>query len=378
VAKSAIMTMKKKKVLVFLPFLTRGGAETQGLLLAKGLKQNGFEVEVCGFSLKNGNETLLPSLVDSNIQHFTLPFGMDVFTSRFAQYKAFWEFRKILLMHQIDVIIPFTWWCNFLSALVFKFAGVKQCFWNQRSVDEHVNIRKIERLLPLKSLTFVSNSKPGKKFLVKRFSIPEQRVHIINNGVKVNENNSVAKKKLTLPVKDDDFVAVMLANFFPEKDALTVIRGVDTLRHRYTHFKMLFVGNAHSEYGLHAKAKAFEHNLCNQVFFIDSVEEVDQILEVAHVGILSSKSEGCPNSILEYIQHGLPVVATNIEAIADVTGENYPFLFELGNEKDFIEKICPLLESAELRSSTAKQLQEEVLPRYATSKMIDSFISLIK
>ncbi len=368
---------QRKKILVFLPFLTRGGAETQGLLLAKGLKQHGFEVLVCGFKLKQGEETLLQELEASQIAYTTLPFGMDVFAGRASMWAACWSFKGFLKAHQVNVIIPFTWWCNFLSAIVFRFAGVRQCFWNQRSVDTHVPIRKVEKLIPVSRLTFVSNSNPGKKFIAERFGIAKERVAIIHNGIKQQAHSNTNLLPQDIGIDSTDMVMVMVANFFPEKDASTVVRGVDLLRHKIPNIKMLFVGNADSYNGRDTKALAFDLQLCENIKFVNSIREIGAVLKMAHLGVLSSTSEGCPNSVLEYINYGLPVLATNIEAIADVTGKEYPFLFHVKDENDFAEKALMLLQSENLRQQTAAKLQQTVLPEFSTPKMIEQFLSLI-
>lgn len=46
------------------------------------------------------------------------------------------------------------------------------------------------------------------------------------------------------------------------------------------------------------------------------------------------RSEGCPNSVIEYMQFGLPVVGTNIPGIRDLVGDvGVRYLFPVG---DFI------------------------------------------
>lgn len=372
------MKIKGKKILIFLPHLTRGGAETQGVLLAKGLQQKGCSVEVCGF--KHPDESLISTLKRENLNYFTLPMGMDVFQYRKESLKAFLIFRKILNQRKIDVIIPFTWWCNFLSAITFRFSHVKQCFWNQRSVDHHVRIRRMERFIPKHKLTFVSNSKVGREFLMERFQISEDNVRIINNGIKplpVPSEDEYTHKTNLLDIDSTHFTLIMMANFFPEKDVETVIYGIDKIRKSMPKVKMIFLGNSKSIIGTKAKALCFDLKLENHVIFKDTVEDVGNFLKLADVGVLSSTSEGCPNSILEYIQSELPVLATNIEAISDVVGNDYPFLFGVKNSEEFAEKVEKLASSKELRESMVNRLKVK-LENYSTEKMVENFNQLIK
>lgn len=370
-------TGNKKHVVIFLPFLTYGGAEKQGLLLAKALQQSGlYTVQVIGFSNNTHSYPLIKELQNEGINYEVLPFGMYVFFNRVQRIKAIIQFTRLLRAKKVKVLIPFTWWPNYLSAVCFRFAGVEKCFWNQRSVDQHVPQTGWEKLIPVSRLTFVSNSNPGKKFIAQRFGIPESSVHVINNGV----TPAAATGNTQLPIIDTakPVCLTMLANFYPEKDVFTVIKGIGILKNKGYRVKMQFVGNAANAQGEKAKALAFDLGLHEQVVFVPQVENVEQLLLDSNVGVLSSSSEGCPNSVLEYISYRLPVLASNIEAISDVTGTAYPYLFALGNEHDFAEKAAQLINSLQRGdNSAAETLFKNVLPDYTITGMVAKFVNLI-
>ncbi|MCS6819331.1 MAG: glycosyltransferase family 4 protein, partial [Chitinophagales bacterium] len=247
---------------MFIPFLTRGGAEMQGFLLATGLAGKGYHVEICAFRNQHAQSNLIQELDKYQLNYFELPFGMEVFFSRYDTFKALWSFRKILTQKKIDIIIPFTWWCNFLSALVFRFAGVKQCFWNQRSVDHHVPVRKIEKLIPTSRITFVSNSNPGKKFISSRLKVPLEKISVIRNGVQMKNLNLNYENASAQRGDNKLFKIIMVANFFPEKDHATVLKGLKLMLNDRTDVQVLFAGNCENDFGMRAKSLAFDLKLC--------------------------------------------------------------------------------------------------------------------
>jgi len=62
--------------------------------------------------------------------------------------------------------------------------------------------------------------------------------------------------------------------------------------------------------------------------------------------ILTSKYEGFGMVLLEALQCGRPIVASNNSAIPEVLGQDYPWLFNTGEASDLLEKIIGLIEDA--------------------------------
>jgi glycosyltransferase involved in cell wall biosynthesis len=372
------MKNKAIKTLIFLPFLTRGGAETQGLLLAKGLKQKGYDVEVCGFELPDKPYTLISELDAVCIKHFVLPFQMNVFGTRLSQLKTSLAFINILNKGKYDVLIPFTWFPNFLSALTFRFGRVKVCFWNQRNVEDHVGVFALEKFIPLNRLKFVSNSTPGRKFLQRRFNLNETDVMLIKNGLSVRaplKKISSWNAELNLQGR---IVITMVANFFHEKDFETVLKAVALLKEKFPAVLLLLAGGGGSLSHKHTtKALAFDLGLTEHLKFLDTVSDIGGLLSVTHIGLLSSISEGCPNSILEYMHAKLPIVASNIEGVADILGNNYEYLFEVGNHQMLSDKMLELMQDENLRKAIGEKLYEKVTAEYEVELMVNSFIQLM-
>lgn len=366
-----------RRVLIFLPFLTYGGAERQGFLLAQGLHQQGYNVTVGGFKLKDEKYPLISDLQHAGIKHYVLPFEMAVMPGRKTILPALYTFIKYLRSQKFDAIIPFTFWPNYLSAHAARFVNAR-CFWNQRSVDDHVAVHRLEKWLPINKLSFISNSRPGTDFLVRRFTLkPEQVTTIANSVVEIAPRNTAAYWRNQLQLKEDETVVTMVANFYPEKDFDTVIAAANTLRDKP--FRFVFAGGGpDKQKQKHYKALCFDLNLSNHITFLDNINDVAGLLQVTDVGLLSSKSEGCPNSVLEYMYNSLPVVANDIEAIADVLGADYPFLFKTGNPDSLIQVLERLSSDKQLRIQTGNALKLRVSEKYSQQKMVAAYIQLLE
>ena len=85
-----------------------------------------------------------------------------------------------------------------------------------------------------------------------------------------------------------------------------------------------------------AKALAFDLNLNKHVEFLGLVDDIADFLSKMDVGLLSTKSEGLSNSLLEYMAVGLPVIATDIVQNREALGPENKF-FEVGNSQQLVD-----------------------------------------
>lgn len=369
-----------KKVLLFLPFLTYGGAERQGFLLAKGLQEGGsYQVTVCGFKLKDEKYPLINDLEQAGIAWHVLPFDMSVMPGRKSMLSALWSFIRYVRAQQFSAVIPFTFWPNYLTAHASRFVGA-QCYWNQRSVDDHVALHGLEKWMPLNKLTFVSNSTPGTDFLVRRFKLQAQQVSLIPNSViPVAPRNNADYWRTQLRLSDNAVVITMVANFYPEKDFDTVINAAAILKKSSNSYRFVFAGGGpDKQRAKHYKAMCYDLGLSGTVTFLDNINDVPGLLQVTDIGLLSSRSEGCPNSVLEYMYNALPVVVNDIVAITDVVGTDYAYLFKTGDEEGLVQAIEKLSADKQLRKNTGEALKERVTEKYNQQKMVAAYIQLLE
>lgn len=367
-----------KKVLIFLPFLTYGGAEKQGFLLAQGLQQAGWYVEVWGFKLVDGNYPLIEALEKQGIAYKVFPYEMKVMPTFKGALKALFTYAGMIRAGGFNAVIPFTFWPNFLTGLASRFVSAT-CFWNQRSVDDHVPRQRFEKFIPTHKLVFVSNSNPGADFVARRFGIARSGVSIIPNSiVEQLPLHNAAYWKDKLGISATELIVTMTANFFPEKDFDTVLDAAAIIKAKKLPVKFLFIGGGPNKLRAQkCKTRASELGLTDSVVFLDNVVDVSGVLAVSDIGLLSSRSEGCPNSILEYMMAGLPVLANDIVAISDVLGHSYPYLFKTGHAESLVEKLMALYADAENRKIIGSNLRAVALSRYNQPQMIKGFTSLI-
>lgn len=368
----------KKKVLVLLPVFDLGGAEKQGMYIADSMQKSGlYEVEV--WAMNQGGGMLIAKLDELGLKHSLVGIPFASFNARLSRLKAYWKFLRLVRKSRFDIIIPFTYHCNVISATVARLAGVKKCVWFQIAMEYHIPLSFFEKLAIKLKPTYAANSLAAADFIAQKHGKNPSDVTFIPNPFEKKaalDTPTVWREKLN--VSEDAIVMVMAANFYPEKDHATLLRGLSVLRRELPNLVLVFAGGLNPEAQSNkAKALAFDLGLGKEVRFIGSTNDIPGLLAAAQIGILSSRSEGSPNALIEYMGYGLPVIATNIPAISELLGKDYPFLFEVENVDDFVAKARMLILTLSESQQWVAKNKQHIEEKYTVSSNFTAFHQLI-
>ena len=353
------MNSDKKRILVFLPCFTFGGAEKQGVLLAQFLKSAGYDVEVWAFPSPVSGAPLTQLLTSCQIPCRELSswpsldwrYSQDrVWTRRL--FHQHWSWPRQLRAYQtklpggeFDVILPFTFWPSLVATLMARRLVAGKVIWNHRGGHDDAGIsysafvvQQILRRPP----AFVANSTAGARFLEQTFSLSPDKVHVIHNAYVPDRDEHEERSLADEPVGGAIRV-LHLANLFPEKDLETVIDAMGLLRSSGMDYRLDLAGgfldNRHKK-ALEARVAGL--GIDDRVVFHGSIGRglVRRLLREADIGLLSSRSEGMPNSVMEYMYRGLPVVATDIPGVRELVGDdNIRWLFPVGDAATLRERL---------------------------------------
>ena len=300
-----------KKVIILLPSLTLGGAEKQALFYARTIQESAVaKVKVIGMG-KEGE--LVNQLKEHNIAygHFKLEYILS--NNWWKKIGELIRFAIFLRKEKAHTCIAFTYWPNAIGSAIYRYAGIKNFYWNQRSIDDLMGISFLEKIGRKNNLRYISNSLCTSDFITKRHQIPS------NNSVKVIPNFvEIPDEKEILNPNKSSFQLLMVANYYPEKDQQTVLLAVKLLSEKYPdkNIQLTLLGKAPgiSPALLSMKSLAFDLGLYKKVEFVEESTNLKHLLSQTHLGILSTFSEGCSNAVMEYMAYGLPVAVTKIPA----------------------------------------------------------------
>jgi glycosyltransferase involved in cell wall biosynthesis len=110
-----------------------------------------------------------------------------------------------------------------------------------------------------------------------------------------------------------------------------------------------------------------------------SRSELARLLSQADIGLLSSRSEGQPNSVMEYMGFGLPVVGTRIPGIRELLGpDGEEWLFDVGDAEGFAGAVRHLAEDAALRAKIGRSNRRRITEVYAPERVLPRWGELLE
>lgn len=360
--------MKGRRVIFVLGNLELGGAERQALILAKHLIQHEHaEVAVWGF-----NRT---GPVAEICAQFRIP-------SRVVPLQQPFDLRKLTHMLRAarpDILLPYTLVPNVVCGLMWQRTGARLCVWNQR--DEGIfNLNaKWQRRAAQITPQFIANSHAGSQYLVEQLNVNLAKIRVIPNGIELaNPQSDRRSWRNRLELDDTTFVACMIANVHANKDHVTLLRAWRLVVNALEQRAVLVLAGRH--YGAYESLAALtnELDIANNVRFTGPVSDVAGLLTAVDLGVFSSRSEGCPNGVLECMAAGLAIAATDIEAIREVVGEHGTrLLAPPGDAERLAQIIIELAKHPETRTTIGAANQSQIKARYNAQRMCEDTVALL-
>lgn len=371
----------KQKVLILLPVFDLGGAEKQGYYIAKSMQDSGlYEVEV--WALEKGNGNLCTLLESSNLKFTNLKIPFSSFHNRRKRLSVYFQFRRALKKAKINAIIPFTYHCNVLSASTYKFAGVKKCLWFQIAMEFHIEMSTFEKLALKFNPIYASNSRAAGKFIAERHGKNSDDVSFIPNPFeKIVIKTERIDWRLKLGINEDEIMLFIAANFFPEKDHETLIKGFHIALQQNQKLKLVLAGNQNYVERINlVKSICFDLGLMiDQVIFVGSSDDVPGLINASDICLLTSVSEGSPNALIEYMGYGKPIVASAIPSIVELLKPEYPFLFDPKNSEDLSLKIIEIISilGTDYYQNILRTNENRILTEYTVEANFNAFHNIL-
>ena len=166
---------------------------------------------------------------------------------------------------------------------------------------------------------FVTNSQLVKDQIIEYFSVAEERIKVIYNGVdhrvfntRVNACRDAMRREYR--ISDKDLVILFVSNNWERKGLSTIIEAISKTGDKKV--RLVVVGRGNSK---HYISLAVEKKIgTDQIIFIGRTGDVEKYYGMADIFVLPSRYEPFANVCLEAMACGLPVITTRTNGASEV------------------------------------------------------------
>jgi L-malate glycosyltransferase len=290
-------------VAVFLTSFHPGGTERQMTELVRRLDRRRFDVHVACFH----REGAWLSLVDEHATITAFPIHGFARPATLGQVMAFARWcraRRIAVLQACDL------YANTFALPAAALASVPVRVGSRRELNPDKSRGQIalQRWAYRCAHRIVANSSAATRQLESE-GIDRRRVAMIPNGVDLDRYADRGRIRSIHRV-------ITVANLRREKGHIALLDAAASLVRTHPALTFSVVGDGPLRADLEARAR--DLNLDGRVSFLGHRDDVPALLAQADLFVLPSQSEAFPNSVLEAMASGLPVVARAVGGLPDL------------------------------------------------------------
>lgn len=202
---------------------------------------------------------------------------------------------------------------------------------------------------------------------------PAEKYRLIRSGIKIDKYKNVKAdrkaKRRAFGIGENAELVLTIGPFKPQKNLIDFVRLASRVRKLNDNAVFAVVGD-----GEQRKMIEDEISKVNAGEFVKLLgwrRDVDEILAVSDVFVLTSLWEGLPRSVLEAMCAGLPVVAYSIDGNREMVLEGRNgYLAEPGDVAALSEKLSGLLKNRDLMISLGKAAKDTVTEEFDIDLMV--------
>lgn len=343
------------------------GSERQIFKLVEGLVSNGHQVRL--FLLRH--TTFTKGGFDFPCPVECLGVGS---IARLSAAKRMLALKKTLTTESVDVVHAYFPDSCLLAPLFLRSQGLK-VFTSRRDMGLIYKGKPavLYRLLRHRTAGVISNSRAVADLVKRKERLSEQASFVAYNGIEPYDFSTLSGVEPIFRVPDS-IKLILVANIKPVKRTLDAVKAVGKLVEQGISVELALVGEPQDkEYVAAIKNYIAEAQLNFAIHWLGQVAEPRRLLHQADIGLLISESEGLSNTLMEYMQVGLPAIATNVGGNPELVEEGATGkLVEKGQIEELAQAISELASNHQLQSAMGEAGKRKIAEQFSVAAMVRS------
>ncbi len=226
----------------------------------------------------------------------------------------------------------------------------------------------------------IAISEMVRRDILKHYQLPEDRIEVVYNGVRLDRFHPDNKKRFRtevrkrLGVSGDEVMALFVGSGFERKGLEYLIKSVQYLQRK--NWRLVLVGKGNWERYL---SFASEEDR-KKIIYLDPIDEIETLYAAADLFVLPSIYEPFGNANLEALASGLPIITSrNCGAAEIITPEKEGIVLEEPSDAKAIASAMDYLMDPEVREQmgqSARALAEQFTQERNAEAMLNIYEKL--
>ncbi len=331
--------------------------------LIRRLDRTEFDVHVACFHRRGALEGLVAGHVASIVTFPISGFGRLATARQWLSFARWCRRINARIVHTCEL------YANIFGLPAAALAGVDVRIGNRR---ELVTPDKTRALLTSQRLAYkgahavVANSAAAAEQL-RREGVPPGKIRLIPNGVDCVAF-APARTDADRPLRR----VVTVANLRPEKGHDTLIAAAADVVAARPDAEFLIVGDGPLRGELQRQVDA--RGLGARVRFLGERSDVPALLASSDVFALPSRTEACPNGVLEAMAAGLPIVASRVGGVPELVESGvHGLLVEPDRPEQLAASLLDLMNRPQFAFAAGRAARERAVGRFSFDRMVSGF-----
>jgi len=347
----------------------RAGAELQLALLLQYLDRSRIEPFVLTL---HGNNESIPELPDCPVYNLK----MDWLRS-FSTFAKAWELRRFFKQNNIDIVQALVIDNPLLLfvASVGKWSGVKKIFGFRVDIGFWMTPWQVRtgrfahRFLVDK---VIANADACKRAIIEQENARTENIVVVPNLIEIERYANIAP--WTAVKAPNPRRVGIVGNLKPVKGTDVFIDAAKIVLETHPDVQFELAGTGEME---PYQSQVEQLGIASNVRFFGSLADVPAFLSTLDVAVLSSRSEGLPNAIMEYMAAGRPCVVTAVGGCGElIRHEQNGLLVPPENPSALAEGIVDLLNHPDRAEQFATAAKKDISEKYEVSVLANRWCEI--
>ena len=374
---------RKIKVAHIIARMITGGADENTLFTVQNLDKDRYEVDL--IMGEEFNESVFDKVKNNNFNKIQIK-GLKWKLNFLHDPIVLLKLIKVLKRKRYDIVHTHTTKAGILGRIAAYISGVPVIIHGLHgSTFQAFNsgllnwlLFLFERLTGRFTDAYISVSGVLSEKYIEKGIGKKENYHTVYSGMElgkfydVKEKIDCRKKQRELGIDSEDFVIGNVARLEKRKGHKFLIDAFKNIvkKQKNSHIKLLIIGEGNKKEYLENYVK--ELNLGDKVIFTGYREDVEELMAVMNIFVLTSLREGLPRVLVQAAAVGMPSVAFNVDGVSEIIKDNYNgFLLKVKDVEQLENRIMKYMNNKELVLLHGRNGREFIENKWSIKGMVD-------